>query len=133
MDPADEDLVAAIMAHVEDRARTPLKHGITPEPLHDEDGKPLFETHFFEYWLWGLGVGSWALPQPTIPRAVLEGFNDRHGCVLWRCQDCLTALGNASRYSVCPVCGSTEIRGKTLWKDRHWEFTPLTMDGRSVE
>jgi hypothetical protein len=86
-----------------------------------------FETHFFVYWLWGLQEGSWALPVP-VPRAVLEGFTSRCGCVLWRCEDCLTGMGNGSRYNACPVCGSANRSQKKLSGPkghRHWEYTPL--------
>ena len=124
IDPADQDLIAAIEAHVEEAARTALRHPTTGGPWHDESGEQLYQTHFFLYWLMGLRTGSWALPNP-IPRAVLEGFNARYGCVLWRCEDCLTGLGNASRYSACPVCGSSNLSHKKLAVTRHWEYTPL--------
>jgi hypothetical protein len=123
LDDADAAMLDAILAHVEEAARTPRG----PPGDRDEEGNPIYDTHFFEYWLWGLQEGSWALPQP-IPRAVLEGFNSRCGCVLWRCEDCRTGLGNGRRYGSCPVCGSANLSHKKLsgppW-DSHWQYTPL--------
>src|SRR5215472_9922905 len=91
LDAADEDILNSVVGFAEEAARTPLRHPTTGGPWYDDGGNQLFDTHFFVSWLRGLREGSWALPEPT-PRAVLEGFNARHGCVLWRCEDCLTAL-----------------------------------------
>jgi hypothetical protein len=130
IDPADADLFRSVLGHVEAAAQTPLRHPLTGGPWRDEDGTPLFDTHFFVYWLWGLEAGSWNLADP-LPRTVLEGFNARHGAILWRCEDCLTALANGSRYATCPACGSANLSHKKLsgnevdgW-DPHWIYTPL--------
>jgi hypothetical protein len=127
LDPADGDLAASILALVDEAAKTPREAPPRNSEAWYEGCEQEFETHFFVYWLWGLAEGSWALPTP-IPRSVLEGFNSRRGCVLWRCEDCLTGLGNGSRYASCPVCGSGNLSHKTLsgppW-DAHWQYTPL--------
>jgi hypothetical protein len=127
IDPADEDLFEAIHTHVETAAHTLREAPSRKSDAWYEGCEQEFEVHFFVYWLWGLPVGSWALPEP-VPRAVLEGFNARYGCVLARCEDCLTGLGNGNRYSTCPVCGSEYLSCKKLsgppW-DPHWVYTPL--------
>jgi hypothetical protein len=134
IDPADGDLCGKILALAEEAKRT-LR---TPPPRASESWyegcENEYEMHYFVYWLIGLMHGSWALPQ-RLPRAVLEGFADRRGCILWRCEDCLTALanGNHSRYKECPVCGSANLSHKKLsgppW-DAHWQYTPLPAGGR---
>jgi hypothetical protein len=127
IDPADEDVATSILAHVDEAARTPREAPPRGSEFWYEGCEQEFQTHFFVYWLWGLAEGSWALPAP-MPRAVLEGFNSRCGCVLWRCEGCLTGLGNGGRYPLCPVCGSTNLSSKKLsgppW-DAHWQYTPL--------
>jgi hypothetical protein len=127
VDDADEDVLDSILNFVEQAARTPR----TPPPRESEywyEGcEQESETQFFVYWLWGLAEGSWALPTP-IPRSVLEGFNSRYGCVLWRCEECLTGLGNGSRHASCPVCGSGNLSHKKLSGpsgSAHWQYTPL--------
>jgi len=124
---ADEDLVTAILAHVDEAARTPREAPPRGSEFWYEGCEQEFQAHFFVYWLWGLTEGSWALPTP-MPRAVLEGFNSRCGCVLWRCEACLTGLRNGSRYPLCPACGSASLSQKKLsgppW-DAHWQYTPL--------
>ena len=127
IDPADEALFLSIMGHVQKAAETRREPPPRSSEFWYEGCEQEFETHFFVYWLKGLLIGSWALPE-KIPRAVLEGFNDRCGCVLWRCEDCLTGLGNGSRYTTCPVCGSTDLSHKKLsgppWDAMH-EYTPM--------
>ena len=49
-----------------------------------------------------------------MPRSVMEAFNARYGCILKRCEDCLTALGNAVLFSTCPVCGSENLSYKDI-------------------
>jgi hypothetical protein len=127
IDPADEDVFASILAHLEKAAQTPREAPSRASDAWYEGCEEEFDTHFFVYWLWGLAEGSWALPSP-VPRAVLEGFNTPCGCVLWRCEDCLTGLGNGSRYASCPVCGSANLSHKKLYGPtghRHFEYTPL--------
>jgi hypothetical protein len=134
IDPADEDLLESILTHCDAAAERPL-HDPPLSPNHDYFYPGCNEerdVHFFLYWLWGLEIGSWALPDP-MPRAVLEGFNAPCGCVLWRCEDCLTGLGNGSRHSACPVCGSDNLSHKKLsgpTGHRHYEYTPLPTHGR---
>src|SRR5258708_155240 len=79
----DQDVITAIVAHVEKAARKPLAHPRTGGPWYDDDGEQLFETHGFVYWLAGLQVGSWALPEP-LPRPVLETFNAENALVFRR-------------------------------------------------
>ena len=127
LDDADADLVESILGFVEKAAQTLREPPPQGSDNWYEGCEKEFETHFFVYWLWGLSEGSWALPTP-MPRSLLEGFNSRYGCVLWRCEDCLTGLGNGSRYATCPVCGSENLSQKKLYGptgDRHWEYTPL--------
>jgi hypothetical protein len=131
--PPDRDLLDAILAHVEEAARTPRRHPSTGEPWRTEGGKQLYETHHFVYWLWGLQAGSWALPEP-LPRAALEGFRGRYGAILWRCEACLTALANGGRYATCPTCGSSDLSHKKLGGSEgvsHWQYTPLSPPERT--
>jgi len=140
---ADEDagLLEAVIALALEAERTPrLRYeGGAMVPWLDDDGEQLFETHHFSYWVWGLGLGSWSLPL-KIPRAVLEGFNHRHGCVLSRCECCRTGLANGARYPACPVCGAGRgmISCKALYgptHHRHYEYKPrnrVISPGRSV-
>jgi hypothetical protein len=134
IDPADQDLLESILAQVEEAAKTRREAPSRNSDAWYEGCEQEYETHFFVYWLWGLSEGSWALPEP-IPRAVLEGFNARCGCVLRRCEDCLTGLGNGSRYSACPVCGSDHLSHKKLYGPtghRHYEYTPLPHTVRKI-
>jgi hypothetical protein len=126
VEPGDGDLLESILAHVEERGKVQVLEPSTLEPMVDGDGKPVCETHYFFYWLWGLQEGSWNLPVP-LPRVVLEGFNARHCAILWRCEDCRTALANARekwRGLPCPVCGSARQSFKCL-AGRHYEYTPI--------
>ena len=127
IDCADEDLIEKILGYVDELAAIPLQNPLTKERILDEDGQELPTPHHFSYWIYGLTVGSWHLPK-RIPRGLLEGFDDLHGAVLFRCEDCLTGLGNARRYGTCPVCHGPKISVKKLsgppW-DKHWEYTPL--------
>jgi hypothetical protein len=129
INPDDEDLAKLIVALVEEAASTlrePLPRG---SEFWYEGCEQESETHYFMWWLAGLQAGSWCLPVP-IPRAVLEGFRDRKGSISWRCEDCLTALANGARYSVCPTCGSCNLSYRSLAVGREWEYTPLTLDGQ---
>jgi hypothetical protein len=130
IDPADQDVVERIAAHVRELAAVPWQNQTTKEKYLDEDGKVQPTPHFFIFWLWGLEAGSWNLPK-RIPRAVLEGFDSRWGAVLHRCEDCRTGLGNGhGPFSTCPVCGGGQLSCKKLsgppW-DKHWQYTPLPM------
>jgi hypothetical protein len=129
----DCDVLERIMGFVEERAATPyVENRLTGEPKKDEHGNIVYEIHHFIYWLWGLQEGSWSLPE-RLPRAVLEGFADRHGCVLWRCEDCFLGLANGrGYYDHCPVCGSDNISMKDLSRSKHWEHYPVPkVRGRS--
>jgi hypothetical protein len=124
--PADADLVQQIRALVEELAKVPWRNQTTKELYLTEDGQEQPTPHFFCYWLWGLQAGSWRLPDP-IPREVLEGFCRLHGAVLRRCEDCLSAFGNACSYQHCPVCQSTRISVKKLIApscDAAWQYAP---------
>jgi hypothetical protein len=109
-DAADGELLDVIDAHC----------GAVAE---EAEGRPTRE-HYFLCWVIGLELGSWSLPL-SIPRSVLEGFAERHGCIVWRCESCLTALGNGSRYSVCPVCGSADLSQRDFAHGSLVEYFPV--------
>jgi hypothetical protein len=98
--------VRAILAHVEEAARTSLSAPRGSDYWYEGCGE--FQTHFVVECLWDPGIGAWALPVP-LPRAVLKAFNSPSGGVRWRCEACRTGLGSGSHYPVCPVCGSARF------------------------
>jgi hypothetical protein len=121
--PADADLFRQIMALAEERAQVPWHNETTKEMYLTEDGQEQPTPHFFITWLWGLHAGSWRLPQP-LPREVLEGFCRLRGAVFRRCEDCLSALGNARSYDHCPVCQSQRIAVNMGGPNAAWVYTP---------
>ena len=69
------------MDYVAEANRTPRYNRASPnEPLRDEAGEIVYESHFFCRWLTGLQDGSFGLP-PRVPRQLLETFDDRYGAV----------------------------------------------------
>jgi hypothetical protein len=114
--PEDEDLIQQILGYADEAAATPLRdygNGQDGELVLDEEGKPVYDHHFFVSWLWGLQAGSWTLPE-KLARRFLEGFCHRHGMVRQRCEDCLCGLGNAISYDACSICGSDNLSHKYL-------------------
>jgi len=118
---ADEALINEILAFVGEAAATPVLeygNGKNGEPLLDEESQPVFEQHFFVSWLMGLLTGSWSLPE-DLPRRFLEGFASRYGTIMWRCEECLSGLGNGvldkgGPYNACPICNSANLSHKYL-------------------
>jgi hypothetical protein len=133
IDEADGDVVESILGHVEVAARTLREAPSRASPYWYEGCEEEYETHFFVHWLHGLAEGSWSLPL-RMPRILLEGFNSRHGCVMWRCESCMTGLGNGligqghiGGWSSCPVCGATNISYRSLYEGSgpEWAYKPL--------
>jgi hypothetical protein len=124
---ADDDLLTEILGLVEAHGKESGQNQTSKETHLDPQDREITPPHFFVIWLWGLEEGSWRLPA-RLPRELLEGFCRPYGCVLFRCEDCLTGLGNARLYAECPVCHSVRISCKKLsgppW-DPLWVYTPL--------
>jgi hypothetical protein len=113
MQRTDTDLIKQIMTFTEELGQVVWQNEMTGEKYLTDEGHEQPTPHFFIRWLWGLHDGSWRLPDP-VPRAVLEGFVSLRGAVLWRCEDCLTALGNGRLYDRCPVCQSMRLAVRNL-------------------
>jgi hypothetical protein len=120
IDPADEDIVERILAHYNAAAATPWKNQTTGEPYLDDDGVQLNEMHFFGEWLSGLQQGWFSLPA-RLPRGLLETFDRRYGCLLWRCEDCRAGHGNAVVRSACCVCGGKLLQRSLCGESLGWE------------
>jgi hypothetical protein len=123
IDPADEDLFAKVLAHVEKASETPVERYVgagKSEPYRDQDGDIVYDEHFFLQWLWGLQDGAFSLPE-KIPRGLLESFDRYCGSVARRCPQCRTGYGNAHVVVTCYVCGA-ETERHCLWSDSPvWE------------
>jgi hypothetical protein len=120
IDQADEDIVERIIAHCHDASATPWKNQTTGEPYLDEQGAQLNEMHFFEEWLIALQHGLFSLPA-RLPRALLETFDRRYGCLLHRCENCMAGYGNAVVHSVCCLCGGKLLHRSLCWDSVGWE------------
>jgi hypothetical protein len=111
-------------------AKQPRKHPSTGEIDADDKGQPLFEISMLRYWLHHLRAGHLRLPK-SIPRLVLESLDSEHGCVLFRCESCLTGYGNAIPSAVrpCAVCGSAEVCCRKL-SISLLEWEPVMVQGK---
>jgi hypothetical protein len=139
IDAADEDVLDRIDARCAGAEATPARDPRTGGPWFDEDGKQIFETHWFTYWLAGLALGSWSLPL-RMPRVILEAFDAEYPVIAGRCENCRTALPAPLGKGTCPVCGAGKdmISGKAFYgptHDQHFEYKPrnkVLSPGRSV-
>jgi hypothetical protein len=139
IDPADQEVLDRIDAQVQKAATIPMRHPQTGGDWFDEDGEQYFETHWFVYWLAGLGLGSWSLPL-RIPRVILEAFDAEHVIIARRCENCKAALPGRLGVDGCPVCGAGKdaISCKAFYgptHHRHYEYKPrnrIISPGRSV-
>jgi hypothetical protein len=121
IDDADVDVLERILDHVAEANRTPRYNRASPnDPLRDEAGEIVYESHFFSRWLAGLQDGSFGLP-PRVPRQLLESFDRRYGAVLFRCCDCRCGCGNAQKLEACPICGGELERMSLASELPHWE------------
>src|ERR1700722_1585484 len=115
-DPADQDVIDRIAAHIVKASETPW----TGVPLRDEAGEIRYQSHYFLDWIDGLLDGAFSLPA-KIPLALLETFDRDCGHVMWRCRECRTGHGNAFVVPSCLVCGG-ETEQHCLWSDSpFWE------------
>src|SRR5260370_22997022 len=92
IDPADEDLLTKIVAHIGKASETPRQRYVGPgqyEPERDKQGEIVYNEHFFMDWLLGLYDGAFSL-LPKIPRGLLESFDRYCGDVGRRCPECRT-------------------------------------------
>jgi hypothetical protein len=121
IEDADVDVFERILDHVAEANRTPKYNRACPsEPLRDEAGEIVYESHFFCRWLTGLQDGSFGLP-PKVPRQLLETFDRRYGAVLFRCCNCRCGIGNATILGECPICGGELERMSLASELPRWE------------